>query len=686
MGHHGGSKDHYASCDYSYSSEQTYEFTAISAESLIDQGTMGSKVGCGDTFIMPADADTCITASDDDGYLSGDNCSNENANDSSGQTATIQTNGVATGNGGQIYAESYFWVTDTHGNTYLMVEIEQEGSSDKYYAFHDDYGMPPVGAELTIGSQCNVTSDWVDYDSLTGGEKCAANTPPEFTNFPEYGEICIEENATYVINLDSSDADGDARTYSISGGADSSAFVIDERTGELSFVAAPDYEAATDADGNNVYEVEIKVSDDQGGTQTKLLKVCVEDVAEGGGECIVIEAEDMHETGFKTVSGSQASGGELLRLKGAGGDGEIWTTFNGEDGEYDLKLFIQDESDGQSSVTVLVNGVAVGNVELDRDSDGGGSNNGGFSEFVVENLQIDKGDVVTLVVDGDGGEYVRLDKIELCKDGEPCPDGFTVEDFNALARGTFVSDQLEGVTITAQRSGDGAGSANDAMIFDSANTTGGDSDLGFDNQGKILIISEDGDSSDPDDNYRGGTITFDFDNPSDLHDIKVLDIEESGGTIDLYDADGALIKSVAIPAAGDNSIQTVLLDASGVASMDINLVGSGAVDDLCWKPGEAPDPGSLSGRYFIDENFNDVDDGEPGVEGVLVELLDADGNPTGVTTTTDANGEYSFDGWRRAPTGSSSPTPFRARRWLRRMSAAMTRSTAMRPTSAVACR
>ena len=50
------------------------------------------------------------------------------------------------------------------------------------------------------------------------------------------------------------------------------------------------------------------------------------------------------------------------------------------------------------------------------------------------------------------------------------------------------------------------------------------------------------------------------------------------------------------------------------------------------------DLGSLSGRYFCDENGNDVDDGEPGIAGVVVTL-----NETGETTVTDSNGFYSFD-------------------------------------------
>ena len=63
-------------------------------------------------------------------------------------------------------------------------------------------------------------------------------------------------------------------------------------------------------------------------------------------------------------------------------------------------------------------------------------------------------------------------------------------DFNAFAAGTVIDDEYEGVTISA------TGGSGQAMIFDSANPTGGDHDLASDTLGGVLIVSEDGDSSD----------------------------------------------------------------------------------------------------------------------------------------------------------------------------------------------
>ncbi len=73
--------------------------------------------------------------------------------------------------------------------------------------------------------------------------------------------ISIAENGFAITTVQASDADGDALTYAISGGADAALFGIDTETGTLAFLAAPDFEAPGDADGDNVYEVVVRASD-----------------------------------------------------------------------------------------------------------------------------------------------------------------------------------------------------------------------------------------------------------------------------------------------------------------------------------------------------------------------------------------------------------------------------------------
>ncbi|MBW4652810.1 MAG: bifunctional metallophosphatase/5'-nucleotidase [Kaiparowitsia implicata GSE-PSE-MK54-09C] len=139
--------------------------------------------------------------------------------------------------------------------------------------------------------------------------------------------------------------------------------------------------------------------------------------------------------------------------------------------------------------------------------------------------------------------------------------------------GVFVTDQFAdlGVTISAPTS------PFEAMIFDTSNPTGGDFDLATDNQGSVLIISENGNQLDPDDQAGGGTLRFEFDDLVGIASVGLLDIDEDGGSITFFDADDSLVQVVSIPGMGDNSQQTLFVNAAEVARMDVNLIGSGAV-------------------------------------------------------------------------------------------------------------
>ncbi|MBB3860679.1 uncharacterized protein YjiK [Novosphingobium hassiacum] len=73
--------------------------------------------------------------------------------------------------------------------------------------------------------------------------------------------VTVAENVGAVTAVTASDDLGDVLAYSISGGADAVKFTIDSATGALSFVNAPNFERPADAGGDNVYDVEVAVSD-----------------------------------------------------------------------------------------------------------------------------------------------------------------------------------------------------------------------------------------------------------------------------------------------------------------------------------------------------------------------------------------------------------------------------------------
>lgn len=144
-----------------------------------------------------------------------------------------------------------------------------------------------------------------------------------------------------------------------------------------------------------------------------------------------------------------------------------------------------------------------------------------------------------------------------------------------------------------------SGSADNVpMLFDTANPTGGDLDLSHPSIGLGLIISEDNNPNNPDDNADGGTIRFDFLNPYVFGSIELLDIEESGGTVDTYSG-GNLVESLPILAGENNGLQTLLASSTMVIDrFDVNFEGSGLISEAILNTPkmseEVPEPATVA--------------------------------------------------------------------------------------------
>ena len=107
------------------------------------------------------------------------------------------------------------------------------------------------------------TGDWSDPP---GRGATDANAAASFTSLATFDAA---ENQTVVGTVAAADGDpGDSVTgYALQGGADASRFTIVEATGELTFDAAPNFEAATDADTDNDYVVVVRATSGTGGRE-----------------------------------------------------------------------------------------------------------------------------------------------------------------------------------------------------------------------------------------------------------------------------------------------------------------------------------------------------------------------------------------------------------------------------------
>ena len=88
------------------------------------------------------------------------------------------------------------------------------------------------------------------------------------------------ENQTAAYVVTATDADNDALTYAISGGADAALFNIVSSTGVVSFASAPDFENPSDAGANNVYNIQVIAHDGTVNSAVQNVAITVTDITE----------------------------------------------------------------------------------------------------------------------------------------------------------------------------------------------------------------------------------------------------------------------------------------------------------------------------------------------------------------------------------------------------------------------
>jgi Ca2+-binding RTX toxin-like protein len=82
--------------------------------------------------------------------------------------------------------------------------------------------------------------------------------------------VLVNENLKAVVTVQATDPEGATVIFTIAGGGDAERFGIDNATGELYFLTAPDFESPNDANGDNIYEVTVQASD---GSMNSLLNL-----------------------------------------------------------------------------------------------------------------------------------------------------------------------------------------------------------------------------------------------------------------------------------------------------------------------------------------------------------------------------------------------------------------------------
>jgi hypothetical protein len=113
-------------------------------------------------------------------------------------------------------------------------------------------------------------------DVYGAGATCS-NAPPTITSNGAGTSATLSQDETQqtVTTVTAIDLDNNTLVYSITGGVDAARFTIDSTTGVLSFRHAPYYYHPMDSDKNNTYDVQVTVSDGQGGTDVQTLTISI---------------------------------------------------------------------------------------------------------------------------------------------------------------------------------------------------------------------------------------------------------------------------------------------------------------------------------------------------------------------------------------------------------------------------
>ena len=172
-------------------------------------------------------------------------------------------------------------------------------------------------------------------DGTNTASKAVAVTVTNVNDAPVIGSAAtaqIVEHTTQVATLAATDQDGDSLTWSIAGGADAARFSINATTGELSFASAPSYDSPADAGANNVYDVQVRVSD---GTVSAVQDIAVTVLRDQQAPAITSAAAfsaTENGTAVATLSASDPNAGDTITWSIAGGADAATFTIDGSTG------------------------------------------------------------------------------------------------------------------------------------------------------------------------------------------------------------------------------------------------------------------------------------------------------------------------------------------------------------------
>jgi heat shock protein beta len=380
--------------------------------------------------------------------------------------------------------------------------------------------------------------------------------------------VSVDEN---LLNtgylLQSTDADGDALIDSISGGIDANLFEL--VSGELRFKTSPDYETPSDNDSNNIYLVELQVSDGLNLTdiEVSVIVLNVNDVAPSWPASTVTEVvEGVIATGILTSSAYDLESDTLNMTLNGGADLTLFDIINGEltfisppdydnpsdanlDNTYEIEIAIDD---GIHITTQLLTIQILPDYDGDSIPDGldADDDNDGYDDTVETAEGTDPEDENSTPADLDGDFIPDSSDPDRDGDGISNTDEATngTDPDDADTDGDGINDGTEGTTDsdsdgtidalesnTNDTDADGVSDQSDAANNDDSNDTDGD---GISNANETTVGTDPENASDTPSDQDGDGTPDSIDSDRDGDGISNTDEATNGTDPDDADTDG----------------------------------------------------------------------------------------------------------------------------------------------------